>query len=51
MPDYRKMYHLLFRAVTKAVLILQQAQQECEREYIESEDARVAVLPIHTDGE
>lgn len=43
------MYHILFRAVSEAVLLLQQAQQECEREYIEAGEARVTVLPAKAD--
>lgn len=34
MPDYKKMYCKLFGAVTKAITILQEAQQETEEIYI-----------------
>ena len=34
MPDYRKMYHTLFNAMTDAITILQNAQIEMEGKYI-----------------
>lgn len=38
LPDYKEMYETLFRAVTKAITILQQAQQKTEELYIEAKD-------------
>ena len=35
MPDYQKMYHLLFNDVTDAITRLQQAQQKTEQIYVE----------------
>lgn len=44
MPDYKKMYHIMFNAATdaeristaKASKILRKAQRECEEIYLES---------------
>ncbi len=38
MENYKEMYRELFIAVTKAVRILEEAQQKCEEMYIETED-------------
>ena len=38
MPDYKEMYLHLMRETEKAIGILIEAQRECERRYIESED-------------
>ena len=38
MPDYQAMYEKLFRAMTKAIGILQQAQLETEKIYVEAGD-------------
>ncbi len=38
MPDYKKLYHKLFNAMTDAITILQQAQLEVEEEYIETSE-------------
>jgi len=38
MPDYKETYGLLFRAMSKAIEILQEAQQTAEEMYIASED-------------
>ena len=38
MPDYREMYFHLLRETEKAIDLLIEAQRECERMYIESED-------------
>ena len=45
MPDYKEMYFGLFRDVTKAVTILQDAQRKTEDMYIESEDTVLHILP------
>lgn len=37
--DYKKMYFTLFEASTKAIELLQQAQQEAENIYIEQKNA------------
>lgn len=38
MPDYKEMYLHLMRETEKAISLLVEAQRECERRYIESED-------------
>lgn len=45
MPDYAKLYRTLFRAQSKAIEILQQAQLETEELYISAEDPELIVLP------
>lgn len=49
MPDYEKLYHTMFNAVTDAerkletaTIILRVAQQQCEDLYIEAKDEQVA---------
>jgi hypothetical protein len=44
MPDYAEMYKKLFRSQTKAIQILQQAQQETEELYISDEGPDLIVL-------
>lgn len=34
MPDYKEMYQTLFRSMTKATMILQEAQQVTEEMYL-----------------
>lgn len=38
MPDYKEMCLNLMRETEKAISLLAEAQRECERRYIESED-------------
>ena len=42
MPDYEKMYDVLFKEMTEALLILQRAQQDAENICIETYDAEPA---------
>lgn len=44
MPDYQSMYAKLFQSQTKAIRILQEAQQTTEDMYIESEPPDIRVL-------
>lgn len=44
MPDYKEMYAKLFRAQTKAITILQEAQQLTEEIYIQSEPADIRLI-------
>ena len=44
MPDYAEMYKKLFRSQTKAIQILQQAQQETEELYISDEGPGLIVF-------
>lgn len=45
MSDYKKMYLILFRAITKAISILQKAQIECEEIYMDSTDDKIISMP------
>jgi len=45
MLDYKEMYETLFRAMTKAITTLQEAQQATEEMYIESQDPVFIALP------
>lgn len=45
MPDYQSMYAKLFQSQTKAIRILQEAQQATEDMYIESEPPDIRMLP------
>jgi hypothetical protein len=38
MSDYKKMYLILFRTITKVIQILQEAQKEVEELYLSAED-------------
>jgi len=38
MPDYEEMYKVLFRSMTQAITILQEAQQYAEKIYISSDE-------------
>ena len=44
MPDYRELYLELFRATTRAIDILIEAQQWCEERYLQAGQAEVVVL-------
>lgn len=44
MPDYKEMYQKLFCSMTKAIAILQEAQQVTEEMYISAEPADIRVL-------
>jgi hypothetical protein len=43
--DYKKMYHTLFNSQTKAIELLQAAQQTTEEMFIEASDTDIRVLP------
>ena len=45
MPDYREMYHRLFRASEEAIETLIRAQRECEELYLASPEPRLVELP------
>ncbi len=49
MPNYKEMYVTLFRSQTKAIDLLQKAQQETEDMYIESDEPEIKILPIRKD--
>lgn len=44
MPDYKSMYIKLFQSQTKAIQLLQSAQQETEEMYIEAEPTDIKIL-------
>lgn len=44
MPDYKEMYQTLFRSMTKAITILQEAQQVTEEMYISSAPTNIRVI-------
>ena len=44
MVDYKEMYAKLFRSQTRAIHILQEAQQETEGMFIEAEPANIILL-------
>jgi hypothetical protein len=52
MPDYQKMYGILFRAQTRAIELLQQAQLLTEELYISAEPDNVTLIDtIPSSGE
>lgn len=46
MPDYKEMYLTLFRSITRAITILQEAQQQTEETYISEQPPDIKVLEI-----
>jgi len=50
MPDYKKMYAILFRETTKAISTLQKAQQQTEEIYI-SDDSIKSIVVVNSDNE
>lgn len=51
MADYAEMYKVLFRAVTKAIDVLQKAQQTTEEMYISADEPMITLLPPESGGE
>ncbi|MGE4485660.1 MAG: hypothetical protein AB7C97_11185 [Oscillospiraceae bacterium] len=51
MPDYAQMYHKLFRAITKSIEILQQAQVAAEEVFISAKEPVITILPKHEANE
>lgn len=49
MPDYKEMYLALFRETTKAISILQSAQQKTEEIYI-SDDTEQNIIVLRLDA-
>lgn len=63
MPDYKKMYHIMFNAATdaermaaeaerlakKSSEILRKAQQECEKIYLEADNEPITLQPLTHD--
>ena len=46
MPDYKAMYTKLFQSQTKAIHLLQEAQQATEEMFIEAEEPDIRILSI-----
>jgi len=51
MPNYAEMYKTLFRSQTKAIQVLQQAQQTTEEMYISAESPDIRVLDTKKPGD
>lgn len=52
MPNYKEMYLTLFRETTKAIHMLQAAQQRAEELYIcDDGENKVILLPVEKDKE
>ena len=45
LPNYAEMYETLFRSMTKAITLLQEAQKLREQMYIEGKEPALIVLP------
>ena len=43
MADYKKMYHILFNAITQSIDILQKAQIETEELFINADDTPIPI--------
>jgi len=52
-PNYKEMYTTLFRETTKAISILQSAQQKTEEIYIsdDTEDNLIIICPNNEDAD
>lgn len=46
MADYKQMYSTLFRKVTKAIVLLQEAQIETEELFISANETDLQILPL-----
>ena len=51
MPNYKKLYHKAYNAMTdaerlvdKAVTVLRAAQQECEETYVDADDTSISLV-------
>ena len=51
MADYAEMYETLFRAITRAMSILKDAQIKAEEMYISSDDQVLTLLPPEGGGD
>ena len=45
MPDYQKMYSVLFNAITDTINILQKAQQATEEIYASAPEPIIEIIP------
>lgn len=44
MPDYKKMYHTMFKASEAAIELLIAAQQECEELYVSAPEPKITLM-------
>ncbi|WRS26891.1 hypothetical protein U6B65_11205 [Oscillospiraceae bacterium MB08-C2-2] len=44
MPDYQKMYFQLFNSLTDAICILQEAQQNAEKIFLDEDYAKSTII-------
>lgn len=51
MADYKEMYLALFRSQTKAIEILQAAQQKTEQMYEDADDTPIDIAEIQQQNE
>lgn len=51
MPDYKEMYKMLFQAQTRAIEILQGAQQATEEMYMNSKESEIVLLHSQDQNE
>ena len=51
MPDYEEMYKILFRSMTQAITILQEAQRDAEKIYISSDEVDAPLDTGKKEGE
>ena len=51
MADYAEMYRVLFRAMTKVIDIMQEAQRATEEMYISVDDTIITLLPLTGGGD
>ncbi len=51
MADYPKMYRRLFNAQTQAIELLQKAQQDTEKMFVEAPDPDIRLLDLNKESE
>lgn len=44
MPDYKKMYHTMFKASEAAIELLIAARQECEELYVSAPEPKITLI-------
>jgi hypothetical protein len=49
MADYATMYKTLFQSQTKAIALLQEAQRETEKMYIDAPETEIRLFPSKQD--
>lgn len=51
MPDYKKMYHTMFKTSEAAIELLIAAQQECEELYISAPETEITIIERPRDSD